>query len=106
MKNAAVVLSLFLILGCRAHPWQREGSGGVVSLMVYQAHDPETKERIPTRILVNGRFIGMYTMDLCIPLSPGEHTIRAEAPGYPAVEDTICVLVGSNSQRLVLDIDG
>lgn len=106
MKRVAVLLSLFLVLGCRSHACREEAPLGTVLLSVVE----EGNKHIyaaghSARILVDGRFIGMYGRTMSIPLSPGEHTIRAEADGYPPVEGTIHVLAGSEGQRLQLRVD-
>ncbi len=53
------------------------------------------------KISLDGQELGTSTVSLPTPLDPGEHRVRAEAPGYQPVEETVQATEG-HTESLVL----
>jgi hypothetical protein len=74
--------------------------------VVIRARDESGHDLIEVRVLVDGVEVKPKLDGIAIPLDPGQHKLRYEPAGKPAVEDTILAVENEKGRVLRVDLRG
>lgn len=70
--------------------------------IVLDARDPAGKDLTDVRVLEGGRVLAASLDGKAIPLDPGEHHLRYEWSGAPAIEERVVLREGERRRRLTV----
>jgi len=85
-------------------PWLGEITRGIASVVV-EASDASGKALSTAKVSVDGKVVATTLDGRPIDVSPGNHTIRVEAEGAPAVERSVVLKEGEKNRAVKVDLD-
>lgn len=71
-----------------------------VPTFVFSAQDPDGRELVDVNVTVDGQLVFSKLEGTALPLDPGPHVIRFEAPGLPPVEMNYVARVGDRNRLI------
>jgi hypothetical protein len=72
--------------------------------VVFGAHDPEGRDVIAVRLIVDGAVVTEALDGRAMPLDPGKHRIRLEAEGFAPVEQDVLMREGEKDRQVLLSV--